>query len=55
MWEGGAGEKAGDREHGAGGCSDDRDIEAWGWREFRRPGDKDSLITGRDGVTSISP
>lgn len=26
-----------------------------GRREFRRPGDKDSLITGRDGVTFISP
>lgn len=28
-----AGEKAGDREHGAGDCSDDRDIEPWGWRK----------------------
>lgn len=34
VWEGlETGGKAEDREHGAGGCSDDRDIEAWGGRK----------------------
>lgn len=33
VWEGlEADGKAEDREHGAGDCSDDRDIEAWGGR-----------------------
>ncbi len=34
VWEGlETGGKAEDREHGAGDCSDDRDIEAWGGRK----------------------
>lgn len=34
VWEGfDTGGKAGDKEHGAGACSVERDIEAWGRRE----------------------
>lgn len=56
------GGKAEDREHGAGDCSDERDIEAWGGRkegggrrDFGRQGKKDcGEVSARDGLLVFS-
>lgn len=52
------GGKAEDREHGAGGCSGERDIEAWGGRKqqgfLKRQGNKDcGEVSARDGLVCV--